>query len=72
MDTDEVDRHGVPRCRHCGGPGDTSGPGLGFHITAKKVPVISFRCMPRLASGCGGVQQISVVRTRGCSSRCRG
>lgn len=59
MDHDEVDRHGVPRCRHCGGPGDVSAAELGFTITADDQPVIRFRCMLGLTADCGGVQQIS-------------
>jgi hypothetical protein len=59
MDRDEVDRHGVPRCRDCGGPGDVSGAGLGFHRTRRGEPVIRFRCQLGLAAGCGRVQQIS-------------
>jgi len=59
MDFDEVDRHGVPRCRHCGGPGDTTSAGLGFHITGDGGPVITFRCMLGINEGCGSIQQIS-------------
>lgn len=59
MDRDEVDRHGVPRCRDCGGPGDVSGAGLGFHLTRRNEPVIRFRCLLALTPECARVQQIS-------------
>jgi hypothetical protein len=59
MDHDEVDHHGVPRCRHCGGNGDLSAAGVGFTITADDQPALRFRCMLGLTADCGGVQQIS-------------
>ena len=52
-----ADRHGVPRCRHCGAPGKTSGSGLGFLITDYGTPVIRFRCMAKLTEDCRGVQK---------------
>jgi len=57
-DRDEYDRHGIPRCRHCGGPGDLTGPGLGFHLPGDK-PVLRFRCQLNLTPECKGQQQIA-------------
>lgn len=57
-DCDEYDRHGIPRCRHCGGPGDLTGPGLGFHLTRGE-PVLRFTCLLGLTADCKPVQQIS-------------
>jgi hypothetical protein len=59
LDTDSVDRHGIPRCRHCGGPGDLTAPRLGFHLTGRAEPVLVFRCMLGLTAGCAGDQQIT-------------
>ncbi len=58
-DRDEFDRHGVPRCRHCGGPGDLTAAGLGFHITSRPEPVLRFRCMLGLTPDCAKQQQLS-------------
>jgi hypothetical protein len=57
-DHDDFDRHGVPRCRHCGGPGDVSGAKLGFHITRDRRPVLRYRCMAMLTADCDGIQEI--------------
>lgn len=54
-----ADRHGVPRCRHCGAPGKTSGKGLGFLITDYGTPIIRFRCMAKLTPDCRGVQNVA-------------
>lgn len=59
MDRQEVDRHGVPRCRECGAAGDVTSSGLGFHLTRRGEPVIRFRCELQLTDRCDRVQQIS-------------
>lgn len=59
VDCDEFDRHGVPRCRECGAPGDITSAGLGFHLTGRGEPVIRFRCELQLTDKCQRVQQIS-------------
>ena len=53
-----VDRHGVPRCQHCGAEGKTRGSGLGFTITAHGTPVIRTRCRARLTQQCRGIQSV--------------
>lgn len=53
-----ADRHGVPRCQHCGAPGKTSGSGLGFLVTEHGTPIIRFRCMAKLTDDCRGVQNV--------------
>jgi len=58
VDRDEFDRHGIPRCRHCGGPGTLKGAGLGFH-QPRGEPVLRFRCKLGLTAGCNAIQQIS-------------
>ena len=35
MDRDEVDRHGIIRCRECGGPCDSDSAGLGFLLLTR-------------------------------------
>lgn len=51
-----VDRHGVPRCQHCGAPGKTNGSGRGFHITEHGTPVIRFSCVAKNRPECRGIQ----------------
>jgi hypothetical protein len=58
MDKDEFDRHGIPRCRHCGGPGDIESPGLGFY-RARGKPRLRFRCQIRATADCSKTQTIS-------------
>ena len=57
-DRDEFDRHGIPRCRHCGGPGTLKGAGLGFHLPRGE-PVLRFKCKLDLTADCKRTQQIS-------------
>ena len=58
-DRDDYDRHGVPRCRHCGGPCDVTAAALGFHIKADGRPVIRYQCTAALTPDCGPIQEIS-------------
>lgn len=58
LDRDDVDRHGVGRCRHCGGEGDVAGPKLGFRINGTGEPVVRFRCQLQLTDGCAGIQEM--------------
>lgn len=51
LDTDDYDRHDVPRCKHCGGPGDITGPGLG-HVVARGKPRLRFKCEHRPTQKC--------------------
>ncbi|MGO9973139.1 MAG: hypothetical protein ACLP01_10075 [Solirubrobacteraceae bacterium] len=53
-----VDRHGVPRCKHCGAEGKTTGSGLGFTVTAHGTPVIRFRCRGKYTPECRGIQSV--------------
>lgn len=59
VDRDEYDRHGIPRCRHCGGPGQMTGAGLGFHLVRGDEPVLRYRCMLQITPECKHEQQIS-------------
>lgn len=36
IDTDDYDRHGVVRCKHCGGPCDQLADGLGLYFARRK------------------------------------
>lgn len=54
---------GAPRCRHCGGPGDQDGPGLGFYFDRGVVPRIKFRCELELTSECKGIQSIACEKS---------
>ena len=58
---DAFDEHGVPRCQHCGGPGDQVGPGLGLYF-ARGEPRIRFRCLLINAAACKRVQSIAYER----------
>jgi hypothetical protein len=59
-DTDRYDRHGVPRCQHCGGPGDLTGAGLGFYFGRANDPRLRFRCLLAHTDECAHtVQSIS-------------
>lgn len=42
-DTDLFDRHGIPRCRHCGAPGTMRAAGLGLYFERDE-PRLRFRC----------------------------
>lgn len=62
-----MDLYGVPRCKHCGGPGEQSGRSsngkqtLGFHFDRQgglPVPRIRFECMLQLTPDCAGTQTI--------------
>ncbi|WP_205696543.1 hypothetical protein [Conexibacter sp. SYSU D00693] len=55
-DGEITDRHGVPRCKHCGGPGDVASPGLGFYRDGRGVPRVRFRCMLVHVDRCRAVQ----------------
>jgi hypothetical protein len=59
LSTEAVDMHGVPRCKHCGGPGDQDGPELGFYFDRGVVPRIRFRCELQLTPACKGKQSIA-------------
>lgn len=63
LSTDAVDMHGAPRCRHCGGPGDQDGPGLGFYFDRGVVPRIKFRCELELTTECKGIQSIACEKS---------
>ncbi len=58
LEDEYVDRHGIPRCQHCGAPGKTNGSGLGFHITSYGTPVVRFRCRAKLTDHCRRVQLV--------------
>jgi hypothetical protein len=58
MDTELYDRHGIPRCQHCGGPGDIESPGLGFYV-ARGEPRLRFRCQVRVTGSCDRLQSIA-------------
>lgn len=52
-DTDRYDRHGVPRCRHCGGP-------CQYHrFASNPSPRLWFRCEAPVTSECSRVQSIA-------------
>lgn len=51
FDTEKFDRHGIPRCNHCGGPGYTRGEGLGLAFTDGQ-PRIRFICQIGYTSEC--------------------
>jgi hypothetical protein len=63
LSTEDVDMHGVPRCKHCGGPGDQDGPGLGFYLDRGVVPRIKFRCELELITDCKKVQSIACEKS---------
>lgn len=55
-----VDRHGVPRCRHCGSEGITTGSGLGFTLFRGTKPAIRFTCALGLTPACKGrIQRVA-------------
>ena len=56
LENEVADRHGIPRCQHCGAPGKTSGSGLGFVVTEYGTPIIRFRCRAKLTDDCRRVQ----------------
>ncbi len=58
LDTDRFDRHGIPRCKHCGGPGDIESAGLGFY-RARGEPRLRFRCQLRCTPDCSQTQSIA-------------
>jgi hypothetical protein len=58
---DAFDEHGVPRCQHCGGPGDQVGPGLGLYFACGE-PRIRFRCLLRNTDACKSAQSIACER----------
>jgi hypothetical protein len=43
VETDLYDRHGIPRCQHCGGPGDIEASGVGLYFARGK-PRLRYRC----------------------------
>lgn len=59
LSTEKVDMHGAPRCKYCGGPGDQTGPGLGFYMDRGKTPRVRFRCELRITPECGKQQSIA-------------
>jgi hypothetical protein len=52
------DEHGVPRCQHCGGPGDQTGAGLGLYFDRGE-PRIRFRCQLPHTKECKRAQSIA-------------
>jgi hypothetical protein len=56
---DLYDEHGVPRCRHCGGPCDQASRGLGLYFDARGEPRIRFRCMLVHGPECKRTQSIA-------------
>lgn len=58
-DAERWDRHGVPRCDHCGGPGLFEEAGLGFYFDANHEPRIRFRCQLELTPQCRCTQSIA-------------
>lgn len=68
LSTDKFDMHGIPRCKHCGGPGEQIGRSsdgkqtLGFYFDrqgALPVPRIRFECMLQATPDCAGTQTIA-------------
>jgi hypothetical protein len=60
--TEAFDEHGVPRCQHCGGPGDQLGPGLGPRFDKAGEPSILFRCLLQPAPDCRKAQSLPCAR----------
>ena len=56
--TDAFDEHGVPRCQHCGGPGDQLSPGLGPTFNRAGEPFIRFRCLLQPTRDCRQTQRL--------------
>lgn len=54
---DRVDRHGVIRCQHCGGPTAKHGRHLGF-TSSRGRPAIRVRCELQVLAECAGTQTI--------------
>lgn len=52
-DNDRYDRHGIPRCQHCGATTEF----VRFHH--EPTPRIWFRCMSGMTDACNGVQSIA-------------
>lgn len=55
-DTDAYDRHGIPRCKHCGGPGRF------LKFAANPHPRVHFTCSLPITTGCEKEQTISCSR----------
>jgi hypothetical protein len=62
LESEEFDRHGVLRCRHCGGPCDIRGAGLGFYSTESGQPRVRGRCKVRGTKACGSTQSLPCSR----------
>jgi hypothetical protein len=60
-DKDTHDRHGIPRCQHCGGPTDfvRFSPGSRSRPPARRQPRIWFRCMVGATPECEPEQTIA-------------
>ena len=58
LEDHRVDRHGVPRCQHCGAEGTTQGRSLGFTITRSGTPIINFRCALGTLPSCDAKQHV--------------
>jgi hypothetical protein len=56
LENEHVDRHGRPRCQHCGVPCKTTGSGLGFAVTKFGTPTVRGRCMAKVQPDCRGIQ----------------
>lgn len=58
LDTERYDRHGIPRCRYCGGPGDVDSPGLGLYFDRDE-PRLRYRCRLGHTPDCDRQQSIA-------------
>lgn len=59
LENKHVDRHGRPRCKHCGAPCKTVGSGLGFTVTKFGTPTIRGRCTAKVQAGCRRIQSFA-------------
>ena len=57
--TDLVDEHGVPRCQHCGGPGDQFGAGLGLYQDKNDKWRLRYRCQLGFLAECQQIQSLA-------------
>jgi hypothetical protein len=61
LDNDLLDRHGIPRCQYCGGPGDREVAG-GFYLDENENPRIRFFCQTMALPDCAKSQSISCAK----------
>lgn len=60
LECEKFDRHGVVRCRHCGGPTTMYRPGLGFYTTESGEPRLRVQCvLARHTKECKKSQSLS-------------